>query len=266
MLYVACPGNSGDSLIGAATYQLFAKYGIPFSLLAPEDQPTERTVLLSGGGNLVEMYTYMASVVRRLVNRSNRIIVLPHSIMGHWTDLSRLGPNDVIYCREMDSYKRVKAAGLSAEVRLGHDLALYLDTAVLEASLPSRSELMGSFGERIRHARIDIDKIDGKRVSCMRRGVEATFVPKGVNYDVSHMLRSGTRPGLAERGSWDLVHFCSRAAHITTNRLHVGIASILAGTPVTLHDNNYGKVSGVFRHSLEGRYPNVEFIDRPRDS
>lgn len=263
VLYFACPGNSGDSLIGAATYQLFAKYGIPFSLLEPEEHPTNRTVLLAGGGNLVEMYTSMASVVRRLVNRSNRIIILPHSIMGHWTDLSQLGPNDLIFCREQDSYQRVKAAGLSAGVRLGHDLALYLDTALLEESLPRRSELMESFSNRIRDAKINVDKFDGKRVSCMRRGVEATFIPKGANYDISVVFKGGTRPGLSERASWNMVHFCSRTSHITTNRLHVGIASLLAGTPVALHDNSYGKVSAVFRHSIEGRYPNVEFLDSP---
>lgn len=262
VLYFACPGNSGDSLIGAATYQLLTKYGIRFSLLGPEDRPKSRTILLAGGGNLVAMYTSMASVVRRLVNRSNRIIILPHSIMGHWPDLSQLGPNDLIFCRELDSYRRVKAAGLSAGIRLGHDLALYLDIGLLEKSLPGQDELIKSFKETIRDARIDVGRIDGKRVLCMRRGVEATFIPKGANYDISVLFRSGTQPGLAERASWNMIHFCARASHITTNRLHVGIASLLARTQVALHDNSYGKVSGVFRHSIEGRYPNVEFIDR----
>lgn len=262
VLYYASPGNSGDSLIGAATYQLFAKYGIPFSVLEPGERPKDRTVLLAGGGNLVEMYTSMATTIRRLANRNNRIIVLPHSIMAHWDDLSQLGPNDLIFCREADSYQRVNAAGLSARVCLGHDLALYLDTALLEASLPGRDELVTSFNDVIRNAKINIDRIDGKRVSCMRHGIEKTFIPKGANYDISVVFRGGTQPGLAETAAWNMIHFCSRAAHITTNRLHVGVASLLAGTSVTLHDNSYGKVSSVFRHSIEGRYPNAEFVDR----
>ena len=43
---------------------------------------------------------------------------------------------------------------------------------------------------------------------------------------------------------------------ILTDRLHAGIASALMGKEVYLFDNNYGKVSGVYGHSLKD-LPNV---------
>lgn len=37
---------------------------------------------------------------------------------------------------------------------------------------------------------------------------------------------------------------------VYTDRLHVGIASILSGTDTYLYDNTYGKISGVYYNSL----------------
>ena len=45
---------------------------------------------------------------------------------------------------------------------------------------------------------------------------------------------------------------------IITDRLHVGIAAALMGKEVFLLDNTYGKLSGVYNHSLK-QNPHIHF-------
>jgi exopolysaccharide biosynthesis predicted pyruvyltransferase EpsI len=47
---------------------------------------------------------------------------------------------------------------------------------------------------------------------------------------------------------------------IVTDRLHVGIGSMLLGKEVFLIDNSYGKISEVYRHSMQS-IARVHFID-----
>jgi exopolysaccharide biosynthesis predicted pyruvyltransferase EpsI len=47
---------------------------------------------------------------------------------------------------------------------------------------------------------------------------------------------------------------------VVTDRLHVGIGSMLMGKEVFLLDNSYGKVSGVYEHSMK-QCPRVHFVE-----
>jgi len=263
--YVPNPGNGGDCLIAAAAYQLFRHYKISIELLHSPDEVKKLSgefVFLAGGGNLVPMYQGVATMFRALIGRNNRVVLLPHSVRGNEELLALMEPGTLLFCRELASLAHVTQHVTAATVHLGHDLALYLDQEELHATPGLQEAAEPEFVERLMDkAKLTKAAIEGKRMSCIRGGVESTFRPKGPNYDISIVFQTGIIPGRAEAGSWMMLEFTRLAAHITTNRLHVGVASALTGTPTTLYDNSYGKVSGIYSHSMRERYPHVQFLE-----
>lgn len=261
--YFMNPGNAGDSLIAAATYQLFDHYNIDVEILSSVAEAKalrNETVLLAGGGNLVPLYHGMAALIRALQPGNNRIIVLPHSVRGNEELLQSLVPATTIYCRELPTHQHVLAHAPSIEAELSHDLALFLDTDKLYDDMESDAEIHDLFREMLlERAKLTPEAIDGKKMSCMRHGVEKTFIPRAPNFDISIVFQIGVKPREANRGAWMLLEFTRLASEITTNRLHVGVASALSGTTTQLHDNSYGKVSSIYTHSMQKDFPNVSF-------
>ena len=47
-----------------------------------------------------------------------------------------------------------------------------------------------------------------------------------------------------------MLNFLMRFTVVSTDRLHVGIGSMLVGADVELYDNTYGKISSVYNNSL----------------
>jgi exopolysaccharide biosynthesis predicted pyruvyltransferase EpsI len=260
--YFPNPGNGGDSMIAAATYQLFEHYGLQFDVLyTPQDASAMRSrlVILGGGGNLVPLYSGMAAIAERLIPGGNTVILLPHSVRGNEQLLSRMPAGWTLFCREIQSWRHVQSHAPSCNARLGHDLGLYLDVDLLRERV-DLAEVDGQFRSMLASGtKLTPETLAGKAMSCMRHGRERTSLPSGPNFDVSVVFATGVAPGLAEAGAWMMLEFARLASHVTTNRLHVGIAAALVGTPVVLHDNSYGKVSGVFLNSMRGRFPNVSF-------
>jgi exopolysaccharide biosynthesis predicted pyruvyltransferase EpsI len=78
--------------------------------------------------------------------------------------------------------------------------------------------------------------------------------------DLSSLFKTGTTPGRAEVGALAFVNYIDRAHEIHTDRLHVGITGALLQKRVYLYDNSYGKVKGVYQHSLHANFPLVQFI------
>lgn len=50
---------------------------------------------------------------------------------------------------------------------------------------------------------------------------------------------------------------------VYTDRLHVAIAAALLDKQVFMFDNHYGKNGDVFRGSIMGRYPKVQYSPSP---
>jgi len=263
LYYYANAGNGGDCLIAAATYQLLKAYKIEIEISFEPQRLNSETVLLAGGGNLVPLYGGMGKVIKQLAGRGNRIIVLPHSIRGLDELLVNLEPTAILFCRELETYEYVKQSGTPATAYLSHDLALYLDLDLLRDSVDA-SAAQVEFDRLLSENKIDRTNFVGKNVSCMRHGVEKTVIPKGPNFDISVVFQTGTVPGKAELGAWMMLEFCRLAAEITTNRLHIGIASVLVGTKTIMMDNSYGKVSSIYKHSVVGRFTDVEFVGEER--
>jgi exopolysaccharide biosynthesis predicted pyruvyltransferase EpsI len=265
--YFPNPGNAGDSLIAAATYQLLDHYALRYDVVhTPQDASAlrGRVVILGGGGNLVPLYHGMAAIADRLIPGGNTVILLPHSVRGNEQLLNRMPGEWTLFCREIQSWRHVQRHAPSCNVRLGHDLGLYLDVERLRASIdpgPAEEQFRSMLA---RGTKLTPEALVGRAMSCMRHGAERTSVPAGPNHDVSVVFATGVAPGCAETGAWMMLEFAERASKVTTNRLHIGIAAALVGTPVVFHDNSYGKVSGVFLNSMRGRFPHVSFAGEMR--
>jgi exopolysaccharide biosynthesis predicted pyruvyltransferase EpsI len=258
VLYYPNPGNAGDSLIAAATYQIFRSFGIhPRLLSGPKDVKAlkDEVVLLGGGGNLVPMYGGMASMLAALNGRSNRVVVMSHSVRGHDAVLTSLDDGFSLYCRELPSYEYVQSLRLRAHVGLSHDLAIYLDTDELLSWWRSDSGNEARFRSTLlKEGGTTAESVRDREVWCIRGGAERTIGRPTGNLDISAIFRAGVRPTEAETGAAMMIEFCKLPNSIVTNRLHAGVAAGLVGSPCRLLDNSYGKVSSVYAFSLRARF------------
>lgn len=257
---VTNPGNAGDALIGAAMWQLFDDLQLspqvgPASAIAPGD-----TVLLSGGGNLVPLYEDIAGALQLSLERGARkVILLPHSVRGHDALLRRLDDRFHLFCRDRASFEFCRATAANAQVHLSHDLACFLDTGRLLRQV--------GFGSRLRLARergrepgglravlywhYRLARMRGLRSPQILRADREACADRPASHDIpaAYCSRMDTRLELDTIAA-DLLRLVARFDAVTTDRLHVGIACALMGTPVTLADNNYGKLRAVYQQSL----------------
>jgi exopolysaccharide biosynthesis predicted pyruvyltransferase EpsI len=262
--YFANPGNAGDSLIAAATYQILQAYEINLQIFdspAAAGRISGETVFLAGGGNLVPVYHGMGVVIKSLAGRGNRIIILPHSIRMVDEIMLALEPASIVFCRERATYNYVVGIAPHVISHLSHDMALFLDKDALRASDHIPDDIESRFWAILSaETALTEATLKRKKVSCMRHGLEKTFVPRVPNNDISIVFKMGVRPGSAEMAAWMMINFAELAAEVTTNRLHMGIASALAGTKTVLYDNSYGKVSQIYKHSMMNRFTHVSFL------
>jgi exopolysaccharide biosynthesis predicted pyruvyltransferase EpsI len=259
VFYIPNPGKAGDSLIATATYELLQYYHVNYVIPSSPYQLDNALVLYGGGGNLVRFYSDAKKLLAALLKRNNTVVILPHTIRDNASLLHSLPPSCLIFCRDPQSYIHVLSNTSQCRVSLAHDLALFFDPKELLAKDSIRNEMTPRFARILKEAGIFIQDIDNKAVQCLRVDRERTIVPVGPNYDLAKMFALGVTPDLAERSAWMLLEFVRLAGRVITNRLHVGIAGAILGKEVSLYDNNYGKVSSVYEHSLRGRFPNVTF-------
>jgi len=127
--YIPNPGNACDSLIATATYFLFDKHHIKYVTRFSDEevQKIKRGIVFyGGGGSLVRYYNFSDKIIRNVVNNCEKLIILPHTIEGHFSLLHNLPDHVEILCREFKSYQYVKSIGIQ-NVYLCNDLAFSFD-------------------------------------------------------------------------------------------------------------------------------------------
>ena len=286
--YLPNPGNAGDALIGAATWQRFDRLGLRVHAI-PRDgfDPTGKIVLFGGGGNLVPLYSQAADFLRANHGKARRLVLLPHTVDGHEDLLASLGPSTTIFCREEVSLRHCRIHASRAEVVLSHDLALGLevDRLLLPSSMDlARLHLQGAW-TTLRRGRVDGPGLSeirhawswakrlgplavGKegprhdsRLDAFRIDSESGGHPRSPgNLDLSDLLelRSYRRHAMDISASWLLG--CLRGhTLVRTDRLHVCIAASLLGIAVEFHPNSYFKCQAIWEHSLQGLFPTIRW-------
>ncbi len=278
--YFPNAGNAGDSLIALATYQMFHRVGLRYIILHPGNLSSHdlrgKIVLYGGGGNLVSYYTDASDFIGQVHPVAKRLVILPHTVNAHTGLLASLGGNVEIICREQVSFDYVKRTARDARVLLMDDLAFSLDIADamrLGSQFGYHIALMWTNKHWVRslsmvallarwHGMPFRPRRSGRALNSFRLDTEKTNLPiPANNTDVSGILALGVQPErVAAIASYWLLKALCFFDEINTNRLHVCIASIHLNKVVNFYPNNYYKNEAVYRYSIEGRYPNVNWM------
>ncbi|MFE1600588.1 polysaccharide pyruvyl transferase family protein [Methylobacterium sp. ID0610] len=259
------PGNAGDSLIAAATYEAFNRCNVSYDLIGSEADIAGRVVFLGGGGNFIPIYTSIADAIAKFHKVAATLVLLPHTIRGNEELLSNMGENCIIFCRDAASYEHVITHNTKSQVFLGHDMAFHLDARQFIDDPDARSLYEDDWkAEILRHPGLShaISKSDG--VCDFRRlDWESVSAELKSDADISEIFKYGVWPDNARKATWCFLKTISSCNEILTDRLHVGIGCFLLDIACVLRDNSYGKVGSVYRHSMRARSPHITYRPAP---
>lgn len=260
ILFWPNPGNAGDSLIAAGTYQAFRRAGIKPTILNDSTDSRGKTVFFGGGGNLVPLYGEMRAAIEQHQHGADRIIILPHTIRDNEQFLRNLPKNAIVFCRDPESYSHVLGK-TDASVYLDHDMAFHLNVEEFDFWCQRYPDAPALFDKQRSEIQRLVEARNGEALFFRRDGERlSTMPPLDGTFDLSTAFEFGVWPDNAEKSSFCLLAGLRSAERIVTDRLHVGIASGLLGLPCSLFDNNYGKNRGIFFHSIRQFCPSVDFI------
>jgi len=268
VLYYPNPGNAGDALIATATWQCFDRIGINPRVARPENFPHHADAILGGGGNLVPPYRFIADALQACLDKHvRRCLLLPHTIRGNEALLNRLDERFTLLCRDQLSLEHVRRHAPRARSQLVDDMALALDMPALHQRTRTLAHHLSLLVDRpwIKRRKkwkraLSRQRPDGTgRLEILRSDVEArTEHPESRDKDLMdfYLTRCEKRAG-CDQVSMDLINLLGSVKSVRTDRLHVALPATLLGLEVEILDNNYGKLSIVWKTSLEGRYPNA---------
>jgi exopolysaccharide biosynthesis predicted pyruvyltransferase EpsI len=260
------PGNGGDSLIACGTYSAFDRARVVEHQIGIEENQAGLTVFIGGGGNLVPMYKETRNAIERLSPKAKKLIILPHTIRGNEDLLSGLGRNATIFCRDHESYKWVRALNVNCEVLRGHDMAFHIDVDKILSDKALQTGTIETWRFLLSKKGYDEQSISRLgHMNLMRLDCESAVVSPHSDLDLSDLFSFGVSRHYAFSATWSMLRTLSLLERVATDRLHVAIACALLNIPCRLCDNSYGKNESVYKTSIEGRFPNLQFEpDRSR--
>jgi exopolysaccharide biosynthesis predicted pyruvyltransferase EpsI len=262
------PGNAGDALISAGMWRLLGK--LPgLEKQVSSQLRTGSVCIYPGGGNLVPGYEDCAHALAQARDCDiQSFVLLPHSVKGHAELLRSLDARFHIFCRDRRSYAYARDAAASANVYLSHDLALCLDSPYLRAqSGAAWQRWLRGFrgldrGRGLKHyplwqlrLRAMRSSATGTSIEVFRGDSESTRPEPAARatHDISAAFcADGWSREMAPVISFDIIDLLQRFQSVKTDRLHIGIAGLVAGLDVRFMDNSYGKISAIYEHSLQG--------------
>jgi hypothetical protein len=216
--YARTPGNVGDDLIEAATFQMLRHFGIDFVVARPSSAPKVDEWLLPGGGNMGSFYESNRRIRGEVVAAGRPVSVLPQTFIT---------PEPLAYARV---FVRERASlSLRPDALLAPDLALGFE-------IPRHWKLALGLGARWRR-RPDL----GEGV-WLRRDREGLFAG----------VRSAGDPAARCRTPFGYLRLAARHTHVITDRLHFAIAALLCGRRATLLPNIYFKNRSMYETWLGG--------------
>jgi exopolysaccharide biosynthesis predicted pyruvyltransferase EpsI len=245
-IYKANPGNAGDGVIAAATYDYLNANGFDYSpFSASEVYTPERDVLLfGGGGNLIEgYYAEGRDFIKNNLEKFAKVIIFPSTVFGYTDFFKENIKHLFVCCREKTSYDHLLKLGYipGESVILTQDMAFYLDK--------------GKYINNVRPTK--------SKASCYRTDSESlTKQQYENNHDISLTWNGDywDNVDLARNSTRSLISFLQEYRAVDTDRLHVAILGSLLGMEVNFYPNSYYKNESVYEHSLINYYPNTYFI------
>jgi hypothetical protein len=282
VVYVPNPGNAGDSLIAAATFQFLHALGLEVETGHWKGTYADTTVVYGGGGSFTEAghVRPAARFVARHRDICRRLILLPHTVRGHDELLGTLDDRCTLFGRENTTLEHLRRAAPGARVLFCHDMALFADLEALKTpggALPALpgplASARGVEGARTRAAwRAKVVRRQLLRagtpsprdgvLNAFRTDAEKTDIARPPdNVDLSDHLRcSSGEAYMAGHVVRALMRAIAPHDRVRTNRLHIAVLATLMGKRVEAHDNSYGKIGDVCRASLTD-VPNLSLAE-----
>lgn len=260
-------GNLGDMLLDLATRQLFHRHDLRAQTSAHPH------VVFGGGGRFVSFYGSLEGYIRELTAPSiARCIILPHSFYQVDELVCALDERHLVFCREQRSLNYCRSLNSRARFLPEDDMALHLDRYALAhdlAASPLRPSgetrsLASRVRQMIQQSTIPLSRRGGRRLTFLPRQGRESDLPEGWRrgWDVSDVWY-GWGDGSLQQAFLihDFLQALSETDILISDRLHVCIAGLLAGCETYLLDNNYKKLSGVYRQSLSW-HPRAHLLDK----
>lgn len=278
--YLPNPGNAGDSIIAAATYQCFRRHTIRITIPRPDRfDPAGKTVFYGGGGN-IGVGVYAHTQISRLHKDARRFVILPQTIRDADGLIRSFGSNVTVICRERVSYDYVRSFNGPYTTLLAHDMAFSLDPtpllegvgrmeafasgikAMLKRQGCTRPANLGRILLGRPRGTVPDRAALGPSLSCFRLDGERTDIALPPhNVDLSVVFSYGVGPeAVANHVASRLLSTLNQFDEIRTNRLHIAISSAILGKIVKFYSNNYYKCRAVYEHSMKDRFPNVQWM------
>lgn len=257
VFYSPNPGNAGDSLIAAGTYQIFRRVNVPFQIMKNDSPIDGKTVLIGGGGNLVPLYGEARAAIEFALDRASELIILPHTVRGNEDILRRLPKSAIVFCRDAVSYQHV-INNTEATVYLDHDMAFHLRVEDFDQWCEQYPDAPALYKKYFNNLAEGIDSATGLARFLRRDGERRNNAPALDNSsDPSLIYEFGTWPDNAEKSVYCLFSAIRHTNFVLTDRLHISIASGLLQKNCILLDNNYGKNESIFLHSMKKLFSTV---------
>ncbi|WMW62942.1 polysaccharide pyruvyl transferase family protein [Serratia marcescens] len=245
-VYKANPGNAGDGVIAAATYDYLEANGFDYSPFISSEKysPEKHVLLFGGGGNLIEnYYAEGRDFIQNNISNFAKVIIFPSTIFGYTDFFKENIKNLFICCREKTSYERLLKLGYIPDesIILTQDMAFYLDKDKYINDVAPTKEIASCY-------RTDSESLT-KRHHENNHDISLTW--NGDYWDNVNLARNSTR---------SLISFLQDYKAVNTDRLHVAILGSLLGMEVNFYPNSYYKNESVYDHSLMNYFPNTYFI------
>lgn len=276
-------GNLGDLLIAEATRQFFEREKLNWKPFCPMNPPQEASynLVYGGGGRFTSHWGSLTRHRKYLTApQVKQCIILPHSFYQVDDFLRSFDNRHTIICRGQHTYDYVTATvAPQVQVALADDMALSLNLATMatcgtsiagyEAEEKQLSTLLNSHVGRIMQRKVRLSTVRStlnskccKIAFLLRTDAEKSHpLTSPMAYDIS-LVWSSSCAGNSHTPR--LIKLFADALRypdvVVTDRLHVGILSLLCGKTVYLLDNDYGKLGEVHRLSLQKKYPTAQLI------
>lgn len=284
-------GNLGDVAIAAAEYQFFEQNSADF---IPSDRfKNEDFNLVYGGGGIWNPCWDYGHVLQLFARPEVKQAVIMPSSFYQCDDLFEvLDERFTVFCREQQSYDYAVSKNHKARFCLANDMVFGLDiTALSDETLTSDDQKAVCGFLRENPAERLADWYDGafyeyERVYSRVAKVESGIITNNKGMKIGCFMRTDGEkcPDSADFGKGFDLSLCvgndcldaglvklftrlflaaiAKTDIVVTDRLHIGICAALSGKEVYLLDNNYGKLSNVYKQSMGGM-ANVHLV--PRD-
>lgn len=273
--YMSNPGNLGDCVITASTYQFFDSEKFNYKIF--NKVPNEPFYLVySGGGVWIRDYRDCYQKTLEIFKDKNlkKCVILPSSF-NNCTDLINvLDERFIVFAREEKSFDYLKKSNIKSQVYLADDMVINADISELQKGVKNIYLVSNNLFENLKiyrkfYLRVDkkikkaLKKYDNLKIGYfLRDDVEKTVENKPFNnFDLSNCKSADwSNKKLAYAMSKIFIDTIDKFEIVVTDRLHVAICAVKLNKKVFLIDNSYGKNSAVYNYSLKNK-ENVFFVN-----